>query len=886
MLIAALPSAMESIMPERIITLSIFENSHRKTLSKHLKLSADGQVVKSAAAELSRGRVRRVTYKSLHEVYELIRGLPPHMAVSFGICEHKMALVLSKKKADNYQEKEVMVTRTRENFNWPNGAGVLPFDYDPRLGSLPLSANSLVEALREAVPDLRRVALAVKPSVSSCIYSEDGKELRGIHGQHAFAIVTDANRIPEIGKTIADRLWLAGYGWIYIASNGSMLERTLVDTGVWQPERLIFSQGDCDQGLIQRFPEPYISPGELDDVLGEEGWITLSFIPPLTEEEHTQVFLLKEEAKKQKAPEAREKREKWAESRAQESAKHEGKGADPETIASYREQFRKAAEDGSILPPNLVLYPQNGGEVTAAQVIANPDKWDSKRFADPIEPTYGNDPREPYIYSHAHGGMRYYFRSIDAADEFNDNVAGNATQSEKSKKPKKHNFEFTDLGNAKRLVARYGGNIRYIHGLHQWLIWKEKNWHVDNDAEIERLAKETIENMLQEAVRKQDNSRERAVKHALGSQNANKITSMIRLAQSEQEVVLPITKLDADPWVLGVKNGIIELRTCTFREAKQTDYITKYAGVTYDPNARCENWEKFMDKYTCGDKELAAYHQRRWGYILTGSAAEEVLFIMCGGGANGKTTDRETLRTLLGNYAITADASLMMERKQGSGPTPEIARLHGKRLVVVSESEENQKLNEQRIKYLTSNESITGRGMYKDFFDFMPTHKTVLTTNHRPIIYGTDEGIWRRIHYIESKMVINKNDKVKDFREKYLYPELPGILNWALKGLQEYLRIGLVPPVSVMAAGAQYRNDMDAIGHFLEQETVKGENASEKMHAVYDRYKSWCHREGILPLGSRKFNDQLRARGYIVKAGAGNVMMVFKLRLNEAPNIF
>jgi putative DNA primase/helicase len=176
--------------------------------------------------------------------------------------------------------------------------------------------------------------------------------------------------------------------------------------------------------------------------------------------------------------------------------------------------------------------------------------------------------------------------------------------------------------------------------------------------------------------------------------------------------------------------------------------------------------------------------------------------------------------------------------------------------------------------------------MYKDFFDFMPTHKTVLTTNHRPIIYGTDEGIWRRIHYIESKMVINKNDKVKDFREKYLYPELPGILNWALKGLQEYLRIGLVPPVSVMAAGAQYRNDMDAIGHFLEQETVKGENASEKMHAVYDRYKSWCHREGILPLGSRKFNDQLRARGYIVKAGAGNVMMVFKLRLNEAPNIF
>ncbi len=228
--------------------------------------------------------------------------------------------------------------------------------------------------------------------------------------------------------------------------------------------------------------------------------------------------------------------------------------------------------------------------------------------------------------------------------------------------------------------------------------------------------------------------------------------------------------MNVDPWLLGVNNGVIELKTCAFRAATKEDYITMQADVAYDPDALCPNWDSFMERYTSGDKDMVAYHQRRWGYTLTGSVAGEAMFIMHGRGRNGKTTDRETHRTLLGDYAITADASMMMDRKQGSSPTPEIARLHGKRLVVVSESQENQKLNEQRVKYITSNETIAARGMYKDFFEFMPTHKTVLTTNHRPVVYGTDDGIWRRLHYIESKMVISDNEKVEDFRETRLYP--------------------------------------------------------------------------------------------------------------------
>lgn len=229
------------------------------------------------------------------------------------------------------------------------------------------------------------MALAVKPSVSSCIYDENGKELRGVRGQHVFGVVQNAGDIPEIGQIIADRLWLAGYGYMAVAANGNLLERTIADTSVWQPERLVFGRADCGDGLNQRFPEPYYSPGGADDILEQEGWITPNLIAPLTENEREEVILLKSNAKAGKEPEARAKREEWVRNRARERAKHEGEENNQEVISRYAELFRKAAEDGDTLPPDLLLYPQVGRPVTVKEILADTKKWESKRFADPIK---------------------------------------------------------------------------------------------------------------------------------------------------------------------------------------------------------------------------------------------------------------------------------------------------------------------------------------------------------------------------------------------------------------------------------------------------------------------------------------------------------------------
>ena len=275
----------------------------------------------------------------------------------------------------------------------------------------------------------------------------------------------------------------------------------------------------------------------------------------------------------------------------------------------------------------------------------------------------------------------------------------------------------TDLGNARRLVRRHGADIRYVHAWRKWVVWDGAKWRIDDSGEIERRAKETVEVMHAKAQAIGDEEARKKLRgHALKCQAEARLSAMVRLAESEPEVVLPPHAFDADPWVLGVRNGVIELRTGTFRSARREDYITQYAGVIYNAGADCPTWKKFLDTIMGGDAELVAYLQRVVGYFLTGSVQEEVLFVLWGTGRNGKSTFRETIHALLGSYAISADAGLLVQRQAPGNATPDVARLKGRRLVAINETSQKDHLNETRVKFLTSNDKITARNLYSEPF--------------------------------------------------------------------------------------------------------------------------------------------------------------------------
>jgi putative DNA primase/helicase len=352
--------------------------------------------------------------------------------------------------------------------------------------------------------------------------------------------------------------------------------------------------------------------------------------------------------------------------------------------------------------------------------------------------------------------------------------------------------------------------------------------------------------------------------HAFASQKDAKLRAMVNLAKGEPRVRIEPDALDADPWLLGCPNGTFDLRTGKLREPRREDYITKQIGVAFDPEADCPQWRGFLDWATQGDPELVDFVQAFVGYTLTGVIREEKICVFVGDGANGKSTATMTLYDLLRDYAGKARSDLLVHAQGKEGaPSPDVAALHGKRLVIVSETEDGCSLSEARIKDIVSNEIVAARRLHRDPFTFRPTHKIILGTNYRPHVRGTDHGIWRRLAIVRFNATIAEEVKVADFRERVLRPELPGILNWAVEGLMKWRRDGLKVAAAVRKATEEYRSDMDTIGQWLEERTDSGTGADavvtvKRLHADY---LFWLGAHGR-PFGARRFSEELERRGY------------------------
>jgi putative DNA primase/helicase len=218
---------------------------------------------------------------------------------------------------------------------------------------------------------------------------------------------------------------------------------------------------------------------------------------------------------------------------------------------------------------------------------------------------------------------------------------------------------------------------------------------------------------------------------------------------------------------------------------------------------------------------------------------------------------------LLGDYAIKAESDMIMDRSYGSGVPNDIARLCGHRLVVLSEIQEGKRLNEAKVKNLTGEDTIPARFLRKEFFDFNPTHKLWVFGNHKPLINGTDEGIWRRLRLIKFGVTIPK-EKVDPHLKSKLLEELPGIFNWAVKGCRKWIENGqrLEVPESVKRDTLAYRSEMDILNAFLEEECLQEFSASCSNKKLRQCYEQWCDQTGIQPMSMRAMSPKLEQRGF------------------------
>ncbi|MBA2715244.1 MAG: primase C-terminal domain-containing protein, partial [Rubrobacteraceae bacterium] len=425
-------------------------------------------------------------------------------------------------------------------------------------------------------------------------------------------------------------------------------------------------------------------------------------------------------------------------------------------------------------------------------------------------------------------------------------------------------YNLTDLGNAARLIAYHGRDLRYCYPWGCWLVWDGRRWSVDESGEIHRRAKQTVKEIYKEAANAPDDEIRKALaKHAVRSESENRIQAMVSLAKSEAPIMS--TQLDASPWLLNVSNGTIDLRTGELREHQREDLITKIAPVEHDPEARAPAWGQTLER-VMPQEGVRAFFKKLCGYAISGDVSEHVLPVLYGTGANGKSTILNALLEAAGEYGMQAAPDLLVA-KRGGHPT-EVADLFGMRVVASIEVEDGRRLAEALVKSLTGGDKVRARKMRQDFWQFDPTHTAFLCTNHKPEIRGTDNAIWRRIRLIPFTETIPPAEQDKKLSSK-LRSELPGILAWTVEGCLEWQREGLQAPEEVRKATGAYRAEMDVIGAFLRDECETGRDHKASFKVVYDRYEEWCADGGEKAETRRKFNARLKERGQFMDRRSG-----------------
>lgn len=432
----------------------------------------------------------------------------------------------------------------------------------------------------------------------------------------------------------------------------------------------------------------------------------------------------------------------------------------------------------------------------------------------------------------------------------------------------------TELGNAQRMADLHGDHVRYVPEVKSWLYFAQGAWRWDTGgAFIRELASQLPRQIYSEGAQVDIVQASHCAKWARSSQSARVIDNAVSLLSDQGRIRLSLATIDADQMLIGFDHArqVIDLRTGIECPATPADYITKsLTPCAVGDSAKAVRWLAFLGQIFDNDAQLIDWIWRWCGYLLTGLTSEQIFLFFFGLGANGKSVFAELLRHVLADYGRTVASETLTDTKRtASAPSPDLAVLLGCRFAMASETEDGSALAESLIKSMTGGDTIYACKKYCDPFEFKPAFKLLMLGNHRPIVHGTDHGIWRRVRLVPFTRTFSEQERDPRLLDT-LKAEAPHILAWMVAGCLAWQRRGLADvPAVVASQTADYRAEQDVIGQFLAECTNTDRNAEVETGALYSCYQSWAVTAGLRPASKVSLGRRMGERGFVQRSTNG-----------------
>lgn len=465
-------------------------------------------------------------------------------------------------------------------------------------------------------------------------------------------------------------------------------------------------------------------------------------------------------------------------------------------------------------------------------------------------------------------------------------------------------YSYTDTGNAERFYDYFGDLFRYnttdkIYMFYTGTTWikdvkeiirKYANKFIDILKEERDNLEDEIERYLQEGKDKERRQAERiydaCTKNITRVSNKAGKDAMLHELRSLYDIPIESSEFDKEEYdlLLNTASGIVDLTTGNIMPFDKEKLLSNNTNieVSYEtPTVWLDFlWKIFNNGNDQETQRMIDSLQTCVGYSLCGHCKEQVMFLLYGGGSNGKSTLMGQISRIMGTYGDSISSSVLMKKKIGNNSDVfSLAKLQKARYVETEETDDGERLAEAQVKTVTGGSKISAQFKFGNEFSYVPKYKIWFATNNRPYISGKDFAIWRRLFLFPFKNTFKGKDKDKHLPDK-LRAESSKILGWAIKGYMKYHELGdLIVPEVMEKEKQEYKEAMDQVAQFIKKECVIEENAKQDCKLLYARYKEWAQNNNEFKMRESKFYDDLISKGYSVDEKASGRESYIGIRL-------